>query len=107
VKGNYDFLNLNADEGLSYSERVIYCAFKMQKDFCIKQNGIAILPLVYHFERTFGIGNGGTVLLGFEKSKLSLNDDFVFSYNDQLFGVGIINYYFDKSYLINSPILKS
>lgn len=107
AKGNYDFLNLKPEQGLSYSERVIYCAFKMQKDFCIKQNGNSILPLVYHFERTFGVGNGGTILIGFEKSKLSLNQDFIVSYNDQLFGAGIINFYFDKSYLINSPVLKT
>jgi hypothetical protein len=104
---NQDFLSINLKDKNQYTDRMNHCIFSNGKDFSLTQDKMEFNPLIFHFERTYGLGNGGKFILGFDKSILDLNKEFTITYNDQLFSCGVINYYYDKSYLKTQPILKS
>ena len=74
----------------SYSQRVDYYAFKMQKDINIVLAEKDTIPcMMYHFERNYGVSPKNNFMIGF---KLSNFKNAVLVYDNNLLQTGIIKF---------------
>lgn len=107
-KTNDELLKYNLPTVQDYYNRLDYYSFKAQNDFSLFDGKDTIACELYHFERTFGVAPILTFVLGFpmkEGSEKKVSDMFL-SYNESIFGKGIIRMKFDKNVLENIPELE-
>ena len=92
---------LEGDADLSYSERLDYYAFKMQKDIHIVLNEKDTIPCVlYHFERNYGISPNSNFMIGFKTANLK---NAVFVFENNYLKTGPIKFALQENTLLNRP----
>jgi len=96
---NQEFIKYNLNSAHQYSERVNYCAFKMQNDIKLIDGHDTLNCVLFHHERAFNVVPYGHFILGFEKSnhpeKLK-----TLVFHDNLFNNGIIKFTFSPKNII-------
>ncbi len=81
-----------------------YASFEMEKDFSLIVEKDTVKPGLYLFEQQSEINNTFLFLLAFPKQTNS-NKKITFSYDDNLFDTGIINYVFQQEDLESQPTM--
>lgn len=97
-----------------YYRRIEYCSFRMQEDITLVDNNDTLPCRLFHFERVFGVAPEATFVLAFEDTRSEADKqagryetEKMISFNDELFGMGIINLRIPKAHLNNIPRLNA
>jgi len=87
-----------------YYERLDYFVTYAYQDIQLVQGEDTLSPLIYHFERTYGLTPYNTILLGFEKTESP--GDRTLIIDDQVLGIGRVKFVFDEEKINETPTLK-
>ncbi|TNE81423.1 MAG: hypothetical protein EP332_04695 [Bacteroidetes bacterium] len=80
-----------------YIERIEYLTAKMAGDFSLVMGKDTIVPNFFHYERTYNMTPFNNFLLGFDLPRSKVHDNIRILYDDKLFGLGRIEFDFDKN----------
>lgn len=80
-----------------YIERIEYLTSAMKDDISLVMGTDTLMPNFFHFERTYNIMPYNNFLLGFDLPRDEVRDDIKILYDDKLFGVGRVEFEFDKN----------
>ena len=106
-KTNDELLRYKLPYMQEYYNRLDYYSFKAQNDFSLFDGKDTLSCGLFHFERTFGLAPIITMVIAFpyKHSGEGIRSDLVLSYDEHIFGKGIIRMKFDKETLNNIPQL--
>lgn len=101
---NKELLKLPSEYNESYSDRVKYASFHLNKDIIIINDSNDTIPCALHqFERAFNIQSGLNFLIAFPK--FNFENGFTMIYQDNLFRNGIVKFRYEKEN-VELPYLK-
>lgn len=104
-KNGQEPLEINNSSETELSQRIIYLSFEAQKDFMLITDSDTLPCVMYHFERNYNSVNYDSFILTFPKTK-SASDNIIISYNDHVWGMGKVNFEFDRKVITSIPELK-
>lgn len=87
-----------------YFERLDYFVTYANQDIFMVQGQDTLYPKLYHFERNYGLAPKNTLLLGFDQGEA--NQDRLVCIDDQVLGVGRVNFLFENEKIKSTPTLK-
>jgi len=96
-------LSGSIDNQEDYYERLDYFVTYMQYDISLVDNTDTLSPVLFHFERNYGLTPYSTIILAFEKGKSK--GDRTLMINDQVLGIGRVNFYFKETDILAVPKL--
>lgn len=96
-------LSGNIEKQEEYYERLDYFVTYMQYDISLIQNADTLSPVLFHFERNYGLTPYSTVILAFETGMDK--GDKTLMINDQVLGIGRVNFYFKETDILAVPKL--
>ncbi|MCH2229178.1 MAG: hypothetical protein MK105_02445 [Crocinitomicaceae bacterium] len=102
---NANALNANISSDEEYFSRLDYYLTYARNDIFLAQDSDTLMPVIYHFERNYGISSKNKILLGFETEPTNLND-MTLVMDDQVLGIGRVKFTFSKEDLNAIPKLK-
>lgn len=100
-----EFLKYDLDSPRQYSERVDYCAFKMQKDLKLIDGKDTLPCLLFNFERAYDVVPYGHFQAAFPASHSQVLSNKTLLFQDRLFGKGLVKLTFKPNDLIKVPKL--
>jgi hypothetical protein len=101
---NTDALSGAIESQDDYYVRLDYFVTYAYQDIRLVQGRDTLSPLIYHFERTYGLTPYNTILLGFEKTESP--GDRTLIIDDQILGIGRVKFVFDEEKINETPTLK-
>ena len=99
-----NILSGNIDSEEEYFERLDYFVTHARNDMYLVDGSDTLLPILYHFERNYGLTSQNKILLAY--SNKSTKKDKHFFVNDQIFGSGKIKFEFNIEDIKSMPVLK-
>lgn len=88
----------------TYSNRVKYFSFHVEKDISVIQGEEVLKPAMCHFERDYGVSSELKLLLAF--SGVDETKDATLRYEDNIFGLGRIKLKIKEENIANIPLVK-
>ena len=76
----------------TYTKRIAYMSFDMQKDFYVLEGNDTLNCQLFHFVRNYELAPYVEFSLGFDNSKSKTTKDKTFIYDDKLFGIGKLKF---------------
>lgn len=104
IGGEGNALSGNMETEEDYYSRLDYFVMYANQDISLIQGADTLAPMLYHFERNYGLAPYNTLLLGFDKNNNS--DSKTILIDDQIMGIGRIKFDFDNSDIKATPQLK-
>ena len=80
-----------------FQERIRLLAFGISNNVSLIYNEEIIVPNLHHFERGYELGRTQRILFSFPKPDNFNSGQLIFSYRDEIFNSGILNFKFDFS----------
>lgn len=112
---NEELLQVDLGTEEEYYTRIEYFSFNMQKDIKLLDGKDTLDCALFHFERVYGLAPYASFVLGFpytkkeelaqKKGKPYLSNNKTITYNDRVFGSGIVNITIRKEDINNIPQL--
>lgn len=103
-EGNLDALSGGMETQDDYYQRLDYFITYAYQDIQLVQGQDTLRPVIYHFERTYGLTPYNTILLGFEETGIASDRTLII--DDQVLGVGRIKFVFEEEKITETPTLK-
>jgi hypothetical protein len=100
-----NFLKDNYTTAEEFNTRSIYLGYGIQPDLQLVSGSDTLICAMNHHERTYGNTPYETLLIAFPKSKNNTQSDLQLIFNDRVFGLGRVKFYFKKSTLESIPEL--
>ncbi len=94
TKNSSDLLKYNLVEQEEYFQRIEYYSFRIKNDLYLATETDTIHPILYHFERDYGLTPRVKVNLAFESQDSIFNDKII--YYDRIFNKDYIYFSFDE-----------
>ncbi len=110
AEGENDILKSHLQSQAEYYERLNYFSNFIQKDLYLISGSDTIDCAYTYFERNFGLSNRNTLLLGFKKGNYNGGvggGDFTLIYDDQVLGLGPVQFKFGLGDISNIPVLET
>ena len=89
-----EILKYNLSSKNDYEARIKYCAFEMQKDISMVNDGDTLPCSIFHFERAYDVTPRCTFLLAFDAKGIKKDKPRTIVYEDNLFKNGIIKFHY-------------
>ena len=108
ANSNEEVLAYNLQGGQEgYYKRVDYLSYGLEEDLKLVQNGNkdTLLPVLFHFERTYGVAPYIDFVVAFEKDTTVSDPHVVFVLDDKIFGGNVMRFDFNDLKLFNAPKL--
>lgn len=106
---NQELLKYQLAEAAEYERRVRYCSFDIASDLQVEKAGeLPLMCGLSHFERSFDVAPFVTIMLGFDRKDIyDKNNNVVVTYNDNLFGKGLVKFSWTKDELEAIPSITN
>jgi hypothetical protein len=107
-EGNLSPVGSGAHSEQEYQRRLGYFTFDMQKDLYLMYGNDTLPCSLFQFVRNYDIAPYVEFALGFKKdSKITINQDIIFVFEDRILGIGTTKILFDKQIFKNTPGIKT